>query len=210
MEIKTKCRGPREDCKKKFNERYLDNNIEQKNNKTGSKNSVCDFDITDFFTPSSIFEYDLEESEESIDGFAIGFQVGFEQSSDTSLTDIDNVEALDNLIEVDVIRCLQCEVQPEILQEFYRNFDMELNYKNNECEQQGINCNEENKTTQIWLSEFINLFDTLIIFDTQIYSNIYSPLSENNNVANARITGRIAMLRSLRGLFLGKSSYFGD
>jgi len=153
VEIKTKCRGPREDCKKKFNERYLDNNIEQKNNKTGSYKSVCDFDITDFFTPSSTFEYYLEESIE-------GFTVGFEQSSDTRLTAIDNAEALDNLVEVDVIRCLQCEVQPEILQEFYRNFDMELNYKNNECEQQGINCNEENKTTQIWLSEFINLFDT--------------------------------------------------
>jgi len=203
VEIKTKCRGPREDCKKEFNERYLDNNIEQKNNKTGSKNSICDFDIRDFFTPSSIFDYGLTETGE-------GFEISFQQSSDIKLTDIGNVEALDNLVEVDVIRCLQCEVQLEILQEFYRNFDMELNYKNNECEQQGINCNEENKTTQIWLSEFINLFDTLIIFDNQIYSNIYTPLSDNNNVPNATITGRIGTLRSLRGLFLGKSSYFGD
>jgi len=166
VEIKTKCRGPREECKKEFNERLLDNNIEQKNNKTGSHNSVCDFDIADFlrekYTSSSIFEYNLEESE--IPGE--GFTVSFEQSSSTnSISDVGNVEALDNLVEIDVIRCLQCEVQPEILQEFYRNFDMELNYENTECEQLGINCNEENMSTQIWLSEFVNLFDILIIFD---------------------------------------------
>jgi len=203
VEIKTKCRGPREECKKKFNDRLIDNNIvQEKNNKTGSKKSVCDINdlLREKASLSSIFKFGITESEQNL-------TFDFQQSS-SSLSGIGNVKAGDDLAEIDVIKCHQCEVQPEILQEFYQNFGVDFYYVEQECQHQGINCNEENMATQIWLSKFMYMFGHFIIFENKIDSNVYSTFSDNKNITNEKIADRIGNLRSLRGLFLGKLYYF--
>ena len=214
VEVKTKCSGPREACKKKLNERFIDNNIVQKTNKTGPQKNFCDFDITnrlkEMVTSSSIFNYEATESfteffAPELEQF---FPFDFQQQTSDSLSGITNAEAEENPKKIDVITCHQCEAQEEILQEFYSNFGVYFYYREHQCQHKGINCDAKNMTSQIWLSELIYFFDPFIIFHNEIYSNIYSTFSDGRNITNAAIDGRIGNLRFLRGLFLGKSSYF--
>jgi len=144
--VKARCRGQRTECKKRVNKKFQDT----------AQKGVCEFDINDLlkekYTSSSIFSYNVIESERD-------FIFDFQKTSDTSLSDIDDVKATDDIAEVNVPLCPQCELQPDILREFYNVLGKEFHYEGHECNHVGINCDHEKKATQIWLSKFLCLFE---------------------------------------------------
>jgi len=154
--VKAKCRGRREKCKKRVNEKFQDTGKTQQTNITRTQRSVCEFDINDLlkekYTSSSIFSYFVMESGKN-------FTFSFQQSPNNILSDVNDVKARDNITKIDFITCHQCKQQPEILRDFYDNLGMEFYFEENECEHVGINCDTKNMTTQIWLSKFICLLE---------------------------------------------------
>jgi len=152
IEIKTKCRGPRDACKDQFNKRLLDNNIQQKSNKTESQKSFCNSDLNDRlrdkFTLLPIFTFNVLESTES-------FEFDFQQSNE-ALSKTNDITAENNDNRTKDIPCLdQCLAQHESLQSIYSDFGEDFFYVgNHECDHEGINCNEDNLVTSIWMSEY--------------------------------------------------------
>jgi len=152
IEVKTKCRGPREECKRQFNERLLDNNIEEKSNKTESQKGLCDLGLNDLLrkklTLFPIFTYNVLESESF-------FDFDFQQSKE-ALSNTKDIAAENNDTRTKDIECLnQCLAQHETLQNIYSDFGEDFFYVgNHECDHKGINCNEDNLVTSIWMSEY--------------------------------------------------------
>ena len=96
--------------------------------------SVCDLSylFKKKFTLSSIFNYYVTESEQA-------FDFDFQQSPNTSLLGIENVNVGDIIAETNIETCQQCEVQAETLRAFYASLDMEFYFEGHECEHLGIN-----------------------------------------------------------------------
>jgi len=152
IEVKTKCRGLREACKKEFNERLLDNNIVQKSNKTESQKGFCDLGLNDLLrnklTLFPIFTYYVLESGSS-------FHFDFQQSKE-AISGAKDITAENNDTRTKDIECLdQCLAQHEALQIIYSDFGEDFFYEgNHECDHKGLNCNEDNFVTSIWMSEY--------------------------------------------------------
>jgi len=152
IEIKTKCRGPRDACKDQFNERLLDNNIEEKSNKTESQKDFCNSDLNDRlrekFTFLPIFTYTVLES-------TFFFEFDFQQSNE-AFSKTNDITAEINDTRTKDIPCLdQCLAQHEALQIIYSDFGEDFFYEgNHECDHKGINCNEDNFFTSIWMNEY--------------------------------------------------------
>jgi len=164
--VKVKCRGQRQKCTKRVNEKFHDSGKTKQTNKTESQKSACEFDINDLlkekYSSSSIFLYNVIESAQI-------FAFDFQQLPNTSLSDVDDVKARDNIAEVDepcfseCVSCSEyCKDQPNILRDFYDTLGLDLHYAEHECEFQGINCDNEKKATQIWLSKFLYLFELFV------------------------------------------------
>ena len=160
IEIKTKCRGERDTCKNQFNERLQDNNIQQKTNKTKSQedcNTVLNNRLRDKFTLFPLFGYQVLESRSF---FEFDFQQltgGFSSiSANKTLSDTKNITAEHNNSRTKNIPCLdQCQAQHEALQIIYSDFGEEFFYVgNHECDHKGLNCNEDNFVTSIWMGEY--------------------------------------------------------
>ena len=151
IEVKTKCRGSREECKKQFNDRLLDNNIVQKSNKTESQKGFCDLGLNDLLgdrsTFSSIFNYHVLDSE--------SFDFDFQQSNE-KLAKTKDIKAEHNNTQSNNVPCLdQCQAQHQTLQDIYEDFGEDFFYDgDHECDHKGLNCNQNNIVTSIWLSEY--------------------------------------------------------
>ena len=152
VELKTKCHGRSEACKKKFNERFLDNNIVLgKINKTGSQESSCDQSFNDLLqekmTFLPVFDYDVLES-------SFSFQFDFQQSGDR-LSGAEIKAENNNTLSKDIPCLNQCQAQHQALQDIFSDFGKDFFYDgNHECDHKGINCNQENLVTSIWLGEY--------------------------------------------------------
>jgi len=164
VEIKTKCRGPREACKKEFNDRLIDNNIEQKSNKTKSQKSSCDLDdlLREKSTLSSKFTYIVDDDTE-INRFSFDFEPFNETLSNTT-----DITAEHNNIRSNETSCLgQCQLdQKETLLNIYSDFGEIFFYDgNHECDHKGINCNQDDFVTSIWLSKYCQSMIFCLLYD---------------------------------------------
>jgi len=155
--VKSKCKGKRQECSERVNQRLLDNLKTDTSNATASQKNGCNLDIADFLADktmlSSIFKFVTLGSSQS-SGIPT-FEYDFESTS-TKISKPGDISASDDDTEISQRHTCphqQCELQHNALAQIYSNFAVEIDHLKNECEHPGINCNSRNLITQIWLGE---------------------------------------------------------
>jgi len=103
--------------------------------------------LGDRSTFSSIFNYHVLDSEL--------YEFDFQQSNE-KLAETKDIKAEHNNTQSNNVPCLdQCQTQHQALQDIYEDFGEDFFYDgDHECDHKGLNCNQNNLVTSIWLSEY--------------------------------------------------------
>lgn len=169
-----RCRGNRTRCKKKVKKSVSDagkfpedSNTHQTINDTVTKNDLCDTSIFDLFKDTlitaSFFNYNV--TLDVINDFAgnldLDLNVEFLESSGDGLDQIDSVSfEAEEPVEISVSCDNRCEQQRQeqrsIMTNIFQNFDISFDGSKHECLFEGVNCNEQELITHIWLSKYIH------------------------------------------------------
>lgn len=157
--VKSKCKGKRNECRERVNERFLDN-LKTNSSKEGIDSEACFSNPLEFFNKRKLalatFEYSVGSIADPLDEtIEFDFKIGFDQGSINLRDEVGSVSAeAGNPIKSDTDCTITgCPDQRNILQDIYKNFGLELNDQLHECEHPGINCNEINSITHIWLGK---------------------------------------------------------
>ena len=147
-----KCRGSRKKCKERVETRFAD---------TRKNDLICEATIEDLFKEKLItlseFEFTITpEVLEDLDGaFDLTYEVDFVPTSTglEGVADGFNVNA--NEPEKVKTTCTEafCLTQRKTFEGIYVNYGLSVDPDRHECAHQGINCNENNLITYMWLGK---------------------------------------------------------
>ena len=160
--VKTKCSGKRKECSERVNGRFLDNLKSEKSKGNNTKKGNCDATISDLLAnrkfSSAIFNFEVDDSSPE-------FSFDFKPSSE-SISEAKNVTAEGNDVRSKDVLCFdQCKAQHKALQDVYSDFGEDFfYYGDHECDHQGLNCNEDDLVTHIWISEYCQLMNFCLFY----------------------------------------------
>ena len=135
---------------------------------------------------ASFFNYNLDVNAIDLLGdLDLEYSITFKEVNRDGLNTIDAISTTvegDPLLE-DHIICTtnQCTMQKKTMMELYQHFDVYENFNRHECSWQGVNCDDSNIVTQVWLEDY--------------------------NFEAKTIPVSFGFLTSLTDLFLGKLSF---
>ena len=161
--VKTKCNGKRKECSERVNERFLDNLKSETSKGNVTKKGSCGPTLSELLADmqfsSAIFNFNVDDTSPF-------FSFDFESSNET-VPDAKNIVAEDDNVRSKEVTCFdQCKAQHKALQDIYSDFGEEFfYYGDHECDHQGLNCNEEDLVTHIWLSEYYQSIMLCLILD---------------------------------------------
>ena len=96
----------------------------------------------------------LRDTAENVD---LKYEVSFEQVDDNALGELNNIRLdLGSLEETDTICDDVCTQQKETMREIFSHFDVQIVENQHECAYEGINCNDDERVTQIWMGRYKN------------------------------------------------------
>jgi len=187
--VKSKCSGKRKECAERINGRFLDNLKSETSKENVTKKDSCGSTLSDLLADrsfsSATFNFEVDDSSP---GFSFNFEVddfafdpedpmfsfdpkdpmfAFDfKPSDESLSGAKDIKAEENNDRSKDVSCLdQCQAQHQALQEIYDDFGEDFfYYGDHECDHKGLNCNDDDLVTHIWISEYCQLMIFCLIF----------------------------------------------
>ena len=85
------------------------------------------------------------------------YEVSFERVDDNALGQLNNIRLdLGSLEEIDTICDDKCTQQKETMLEIFSHFNIPIVENQHECAYEGINCNDDERVTQIWMGKYKN------------------------------------------------------
>ena len=164
------CKGDRTRCKKKIKKSISDAGKQSQDedtfdNLTFTKNDLCKSSIFDLFRDTlitaSFFNYNvtLDVINDLAGNLAVDLNVFFQESSDDGLDQINFVsfeaeEPMEQSYPCDSNCLEQRQNQRLIIAAAFSNLGIPFEDNRHECLFEGINCNEQNLVTHIWLSKY--------------------------------------------------------
>jgi len=162
VSVKSKCRGTKEKCRERVNDRFSDN-LKTHKEKNRIPTDPCAFSIWDLFDQKVMtlgtFRYDVnhiqpENIRKNID---MSFKVGFKPNELGLRDKIDDIISVDpgDPVKQEVLCLEDCDTQRKALESIYSDFGLTLDQGKHVCEHQGINCDKHHFITQIWLCKYL-------------------------------------------------------
>jgi len=162
--VKSKCSGKRNECSERVNGRFLDNLKSETSKDNITKKGSCGTTLSQMLAgrrfSSAIFNFEVGDS--SPHQFLFDFK-----SSDESLSGAEDIQAEDDNERSKDVACFdQCQAQHQALQDVYSDFGEDFfYYGDHECDHKGLNCNDDDLVTHIWISEYCQLIIFCLLYD---------------------------------------------
>ena len=217
-----KCKGKRKRCKRTIKETISDAgrrlNFDVPKN-TKPRNNVCEtFRQTTLFdsfkniaNAASFFNYNVDVGviEDVLGNLELDYNVEFLSSVGDSLDEIKEVSFdADNEIKEVNTTCVEpeCSLQKSVMEKILKHFDIDLIENQHECVYDGVNCDQNDKVTYIWMGKCFNnvQLDLVWIICNPFSTYILYFLPVNKSFDGKTIPESIGDLPHLKGLFLGK------
>ena len=164
-----KCKGRRKRCRRQIKETISDAGRRLELNVFSGRDPRDTFcqnfrasnifeSFQNIFIAASFFNYyvDVNVITDLVGNLNLDYKVSFESSIGDGLNEISNVTLDPSEPEDSFTTCVEpaCSQQKETMKEIFNHFDIPIIENQHECAYEGINCDQKDKVTYIWMGKF--------------------------------------------------------